>query len=33
MLTVFLIACPFGIVGLFCFARLIDPRTGRFRNR
>jgi hypothetical protein len=29
MLTAFLIACPFGIAGLFCFARLIDPRTGR----
>jgi hypothetical protein len=33
MLTAFFIACPIGVVGLFCFARLIDPRTGRIGNR
>jgi hypothetical protein len=33
MLTAFLIVCPLGIVALFGFARLIDPRTGQIGNR
>jgi len=33
MLTVFFIACPFGIAALFGFARLIDPYTGKISNR
>jgi len=33
MLTAFFIACPFGILALFGFARLIDPRTGHIGSR
>jgi hypothetical protein len=33
MLTAFFIACPFGILALFGFARLIDPRTGHIGGR
>jgi hypothetical protein len=33
MLTAFFIVCPFGIVALFGFAKLIDPRTGHIGSR
>jgi len=33
VLTTFLILCPFGIAGLFGFARLVHPLTGRIRSR
>ncbi len=33
MLIAFFIACPFGILALFGFARMIDPRTGHIGSR
>jgi hypothetical protein len=32
MLAVFLVVCPVCIVGLFGFARRIDPQTGQFKR-